>query len=128
MPMKYFTLILFAALNSSCNPNCDAVKIGTFELNSYDGSIHTIMRTEKTQTEFIEKSGNVVQYDLKWISPYAYQIFNRKLVQGTEDRKVPPINDTITFEIVKVDGNKHVVKAKLKGIDEMYEKTLTKIK
>ncbi|TDR25831.1 hypothetical protein [Flavobacterium cheniae] len=124
--MKHYFLILISFLIISCEKDCKNLKIGTFELKGIDGTIHTIVRNEIYQTEYLNDSNIVVQYNIKWTSPCSYEIYNRKVLSNL-DFNIEH-QDTIRFEITEINGNVHKIISKFKDIDEVYENSLQKIK
>lgn len=124
--MKHCFLMLISLFIISCEKDCENLKIGTFELKGLDGTIHTIVRNESYQTEYLNDSNIVVQYNIKWTSPCSYEIYNRKVLSDL-DFNIEH-RDTIRFEITEINGNVHKIISKFKDIDEVYENSLQKIK
>jgi hypothetical protein len=124
--MKHFFIIIIFLFLISCQKDCENLKIGTFTLNGENGTIFTIVRENNIQTEYSNNSEIAIQYDINWTSNCSYEIFNRKVI-GEIDSNIEH-SDTLKFEIIKIEGNKHCVKSKFKDIEEIYENTLTKIK
>lgn len=124
--MKHYLSIIITLFLISCQENCENLKTGTFILNGKNGTIFTIVRENNIQTEYSNNSKIIIQYDINWTSNCSYEIFNRKVISETDY----DINhsDTLKFEIIKIEGNKHCVKTKFEDIEEVYENTLTKIK
>lgn len=122
-------IILFASFfNTSDNLDCKDIKTGVFQLNSVDGSIHTITRTKTYQTENVGKTGLISKFDLKWVSDCAYILYNRKVIKGADKSKWQFENDTLYNEIVEVKGNQHKVISSIKKYDIEISAVLVKIK
>jgi hypothetical protein len=124
--MKYYLIIIISLFLFSCQEDCENLKIGTFNLIGKNGTIFTIVREKNIQTEYSNNSKIIIQYDINWTSNCTYEIFNRKLISETDYNTKH--SDTLKFEIIKIEGNKHIVQSKFKDIEEVYENTLTKIK
>ncbi len=114
-------------LSFNLKNECKDFKKGTFELNSEDGSSHTITRKGNKQIENISRTGTISEFDIEWLDDCSYILFNRKVTKGTD--LYPESNsDTLYNEVIEINGDFFKVKSRMKGYDFEAESILKKIK
>lgn len=124
---KYILFLLLPFLFQTGSTDCKGIKEGRFNLESNDGSIHTIVRTKDTQTEKVGKTGVISEFDIKWTSDCSYLLFNRRVIEG-EDSMIDVFEiDTLYNEVVEVNGKFHKVVSSTKRYDLQLESVLIKI-
>lgn len=126
--MKYLILALLSCSFISDKPDCNSVKIGTFKLESIDGSEHIITRTENKQTENVANKGLISEFSLKWTSDCTYILFNRKVIKGVDEWSAEINADTLFNEIIEVSKGRHKVISYTKRFDSKLEAALITIK
>lgn len=111
---SHFLLVILVFLISNCDSmDCENLKTGTFRLHGEDGTTHIIKRTETHQSETIEESGLVSEFDIEWSNECEYKLFKRRVTAGT-DRYPDMIIDTLFCEILDINGKFHTTKTSSK--------------
>jgi len=128
MKISLLIIVFFSFFSSTNDLNCNDLKTGVFQLNSVDGSTHTITRYKNYQTENVGKTGLISQFELKWVSDCAYILYNRKVIKGIDENKWEFENDTLYNEIVEINGNEHKVISSIKKYGLEISALLKKVK
>lgn len=127
--MKKYLIVAFISCSFiSDKLDCSSVKIGTFRLESVDGSDHILTRTENNQTENVTKKGLICEFNLEWTSDCTYILFNRRVIKGKDEWPAEINADTLFNEIVEISKDRHKVVSYMKRFDSKLETTLIKIK
>lgn len=106
-------LLFILALYSSCQPNykrkvcqsdCDKFKRGKFFHRAQgDPTLYIIERSDSIQTEFIAKTGDFANLNIKWTGPCTYELtFLNQQIKGIDSVPESYQNMKVKVEIINI--------------------------
>ncbi len=121
-----FIALSLIFLSFNLKNECKDFQKGTFELNSDDDNIYTIIRKGDKQIEKDGKTGTISEFEIKWLDDCNYILFNRKVTMGTDLYPASKV-DTLYNEVIEINGDFFKVKSRMIGYEFEAESVLKKI-
>ncbi len=103
--------------------DCDALKTGTFEIETEHVGVVQIFRGEHMQVEVVPELNKQTDYSIVWTGPCLFEI---QYKSGDH----PPGNNSrrpIICEITEITDSTHMVRSQIEGTDTWFDYVMREI-
>lgn len=116
----FIFLIFLSGLGYSQELDCKRFKNGKFKIIDPEVGNSIIERNGNKQIEYDEKTGQKIEFKVKWIDDCTYRLKVKEVLENPDNSFIPT-NMILTVEIIETKENSYVQKSKSDWFDVVLE-------